>query len=98
MIFIKNIAEYNTNIKRNILIVFDNMIADMLSSNKLNLIVTELFIRGRKLNISLIFITQFYFTVPKNVKLNSTHYFIINISNKRELLQITFNHSSDIDI
>ena len=98
MIFIKNIAEYNTNKKRNILIVFDNMIADMLSSNKLNLIVTELFIRGRKLNISLIFITQFYFTVPKNVKLNSTHYFIINISNKRELLQITFNHSSDIDI
>ena len=98
MIFIKNIAEYNTNKKCNILIVFDNMIADMLSSNKLNLIVTELFIRGRKLNISLVFITQFYFTVPKNIKLNSTHYFIINISNKRELLQITFNHSSDIDI
>ena len=98
MIFTKNIAEYNTNIKRNILIVFDNMIADMLSSKKLNPIVTELFIRGRKLNISLVFITQFYFTVPKNIKLNSTHYFIINISNKRELLQITFNHSSDIDI
>ena len=64
---------------------------------KLNLIVTELFIRGRKLNISLVFITQSYFTVPKNIRLNLTHYLVMKIPSKRELLQITFNHSSDID-
>ena len=60
-------------------------------------IVTELFIRGKKLNISLVFITQSYFTVPKNIRLNSTHYFVIEILNKRELQQIAFNHSLDID-
>ena len=60
----KNIEEYNANKKRKILILFDNMIADMLSNKKLNPIVTELFIRERKLNISLVFITQSYFTVP----------------------------------
>ena len=61
----ENIEEYNPNKKQKILIVFDDMIADMLSNKKLNLIVTELFIRGRKLNISLVFITQSYFAVPK---------------------------------
>ena len=61
----KNIEEYNPNKKRKILIVFDDMIADMLSNKKLNPIVTELFIRGRKLNISLVFITQTYLAVPK---------------------------------
>ena len=61
------------------------MIADMLSKKKLRPIVTELFIRGRKLNISLGFITHSYFSVPKNLRLNSTHYFIMKISNKREL-------------
>ena len=61
----KNIANFNPNKKRKILIVFDDMIADMLSNKKLNPIVTELFIRGRKLNISLVFITQSYFAVPK---------------------------------
>ena len=60
-----NIEEYNPNKKRKILIVFDDIIADMLSNEKLNPIVTELFIRGRNLNISLVFITQSYFTVPK---------------------------------
>ena len=60
-------------------------------------IATELFIRGRKLNISLVFITQSYFAVPKNIRLNSTHYFVMKIPNKRELQQIAFNHSSDID-
>ena len=69
----KNIEEYNPNKKRKILIVFD-MIANMLSNKKPNPIVTELFIRGRKLNISLFFITQSYFAVPKNIRLNSTHY------------------------
>ena len=73
------------------------MIDDMLSNKKLNPVVTELFIRGRKLNISLLFITQSYFAVPKNIKLNSTHYFIMKTPNKRELTQIIFNHPSDID-
>ena len=69
----------------------------MISNNKLNPIVTELFIRGRKLNISIVFITQSYFTVSNNVRLNSTHFFIMKIPNKRELQQIALNHSSDID-
>ena len=93
----KDIEEYNPNKKRKILIVFDDMIADMLSNKKLNPIVTELFIRGRKLNISLVFFTQSYFAVLKGMRLNSTHYFIIIISNKRELQKITFTHSSHID-
>ena len=65
------------------LFVFADMIADMLSNEKLNPIVTELFIRRRKLNISLVFITQSYLDVPKNIRLNSTHYFVLKISNKR---------------
>ena len=78
----KNIEHYNPNKKRKILIVFDDMIADMLSNKKLNPIVTELFIRGRKLNISVVLVTHSYFAVPKNIRLNSTHYFIMKISNK----------------
>ena len=93
----KNIEEYNSNKRGKILIVFDDMIADMLSNKKLNPKVTELLIRGRKLNISLVFITQFYFVVSKTIRLNSTHYFVMKISNKRELQQIAFIHSSDID-
>ena len=93
----KNIKDYNPTKKRKILIVFDDMIADMIINNKLNPIVTELFIRGRKLNISIAFITQSYFKVPKDVRLNSTHFFIMKIPNKRELQQIALNHSSDID-
>ena len=73
------------------------MIADMLSNKKLNPIVTQLFIRGRKQNIYLVFITQSYFAVPKNTRLNSTHYFVMKIRNKKELQQISSNHSSDID-
>ena len=73
------------------------MIADMLSNKKPNLIVTELFIRGKKLNISLVFIIQFYFVVPKSIILNSTNYFVMKIPNKRELQQIAFNHLLDID-
>ena len=69
----------------------------MINNKKLNPIVTELFIRGRKLNISIVFIMQSYFKVPKNVRLNSTHVFIMKILNKRELQQIALNHSSDID-
>ena len=78
----KSIEEYNRNKNHEILIVFD-MIANVLSNEKLNPIVTKLFIRGRKLNISLVFITQFYFAVPKNVRLNSRHYFIMKIPNKQ---------------
>ena len=69
----------------------------MINNNKLDSIVTELFIRGRKLNASIVFITQSYFKVPKDVRLNSTHFFIKKIRNKRELQQIALNHSSDID-
>ena len=93
----KNIEDYNPIKKRKVLIVFDDMIADMINNNKLNPIVTELFIRGRKLNISIFFITQSYFKVPKDVRLNSTHFFIMKIPNKRELQQLALNHSSDID-
>ena len=69
----------------------------MINNKKLNSIVTELFIRGRKINISIVFITQSYFKVPKDVRLNSTHFFIMKILNKRDLQQIALNHSSDID-
>ena len=84
-------------IKKIRLIVFDDMIADMIHNKKLNLIVTELFIRGRKLNISLVFITQSHFKVPKNVQLNTSHFLIAKTPNKRELQQIAINHSSDIN-
>ena len=93
----KSIERYNSNKKRKLLIAFDDMIADMLSNKKVNPIVTELFIRGRKLNSSLVFITKSYFLVPKTTRPNSTHYFVIKITNKRELQQITFHRSSDID-
>ena len=85
MVFIKNIDNYNINKENKILLVCDDMIADIISNKKLNSIVTEFFITGRKLNISLIFITQSYFKVPKDVRNNSTHFFIMKIPNKREL-------------
>ena len=72
------------------------MIADMIHNKKLNSIVTELFIRGRNLNISLVFITQSYFKVPKDIRLNTSHFFIAKIPNKGELQKIVINHSSDI--
>ena len=81
----KNIEEYNPGKERKILIVFDDMIADMIDNKKLNSVVTELFSRGRKLNISLAFITQSYFKVAKDLRLNSTHFFIMKFPNKREL-------------
>ena len=93
----KNIHNYNPDKENKISIVFDDMIADMIKNKELNSIVTELFIRGRKLNISLIFITQSYFKVPKDIRLNTSHFFIIKIPNKRELQQIAINHSSDIN-
>ena len=93
----KNIDNYNLNKENKILIVSDDMIADMINNKKLNSIVTELFIRCRKLNISLVFINQLYFKVLKDVRNNSTHVFIRKIPNKRELMQIAINHSSDIN-
>ena len=91
----KNIDNYNPDKENKILVVFDDMIADMIKNKKLNSIVTVLFIRGRKLNISLIAITQSYFKVPKDVRNNSTNFFIMKIPNKRELMQMVINHSSD---
>ena len=74
------------------------MIADKFSNKALNPILSELFISARKLNISLVFIKQSYFAVAKNIRLNSTHYVIIKISNKGELREIVLNHSSDIEL
>ena len=93
----QNINDYNPSRKRKILIVFDDMIADIMTNKKFQAIIKELFIRCRKLNISLVFITQSYFSVPKDVRLNSTHYLIMKINNKRELQNIAVNHSVDIN-
>ena len=93
----KNIDNYNPDKENKILIVFDDMIADMIKNKELNSIVTELFIRGRKLNISFVFITQSYFKVPKDVINNGTHFFVMKIPNKRELQHIVMNHLSDIN-
>ena len=73
------------------------MIADMFSNKKVNPIVTELFIRRGKLNVSLIFTTHSHFAVPKNIRLNSTYYFIMKTPNIREFRQIAFDHSTEID-
>ena len=92
-----NIDDYNPKRKRKILIAFDDMIADIMTNKTFQAIIKELFIRSRKLNISLVFITQSYFSVPKEVRLNSTHYVIMKIHNKRELQQLAIHHSADID-
>ena len=89
----ENIDDYNPTRKRKILIIFDDMIADIMTNKNFQAIIKDLFIRCRKLNISLVFITQSYFSVPKDVRLNPTHYFIMRINNKRELQ----NHSVEID-
>ena len=93
----KYLEDYNPKKNRKELIVFDDRIADMINNKKLNPIVAELLIRGRKLNISIAFITQSYFTVPKDVRLNSTQFFITKITNKGELQRIALNHSLDIN-
>ena len=92
----KNIGEYNLDPGNKNLIVFEDMIGDMISNTRLNSIVTELFIRGRKLNTSFVFIMQWYFKATKDVRLNTTHFFIAKIPNKRELQQIVINDSLDI--
>ena len=93
----KNTDEYNLGKKRKILIVFDDMIADLINNKKINPVVTEFLIGGTKLNISIVLITQSYFKVPKDVRLNSTHFFIMKIPDKRELKQTALNHSIDVD-
>ena len=93
----ENIDNYNSNIKRKIFVVFDDMIAVIMTNKKFQTIIKELFIRCRKLNISLVFISQSYFSVPKDVRLNSRHYLIIKINKKRELQIIAINHSADIN-
>ena len=81
----ENIDLYNPNRKRKVLIVFDDMIADIMTNKKFQSIIKELFIRCRKINISLVFITKSYFSVPKDVTLNSTHYLVMKINNKRDI-------------
>ena len=93
----ENINDYNPNWWRKILIVFDDMIADIMTNKEFHAIIKELFIRRRKLNISLVFITRSYFSVPKDVRLNWMHYLITKINNKRELQNIAISHSADID-
>ena len=94
----KNIGECNIGKKCKILIAFDDMTADMINNKKLNPAVTKLFIRSRELNMSIVFITQSYFKVPKDVRLNPIHFFIMKIPNKRQLQQNALNHSSHIDL
>ena len=77
----KNIKDYNPRKNRKVLIVFDDMIADMINNKKLDSVVTELFIRGSKVNISIVFISQSYLKVPKDVRFNTTHFFIMEIPN-----------------
>ena len=93
----KNIEKYNLVKKRKTLMFFDDKIANVLTNKKLNPVVTELYIRARKLTISLAFTSQSYFFVPKNIKLNFMQCFIMKFPRKRELQQTTFNHPSDID-
>ena len=91
-----NIDDYNPRGKRKTLIVFDDMIADIMTNKKFQAVIRELFIRCRKLNIFLVFIAHSYFSVPKEVRLNSIHNLIMKIHNKRELQQIAINRSADI--
>ena len=96
MLNYKNINYYNPYKEIKLLIVFDDMISDTINNKKLNSIVTELFTRERKLNISLVFIMQSYFKVPKDVRLNTTQFFITKIPNREELQDIARNYSSNI--
>ena len=97
MIFIKTLKNTSQikNLKYKLFVMIGLLICFVIK--KLNSILTELFIRGIKLNISFVFVAQYYIAVPKNIKSNSTHYLIMKILNKQKLQQIPFNHSSDID-
>ena len=93
---LSNIEGYNKKRRRKVLIIFD-MISHVMSDKKAQQILKDLFVRCRKLNISLCFLTQSYFSVPKDVRLNCTHYILFKLNNKRELQNITINHFADID-
>ena len=90
------IEDYSRKRKRKILIIFDDTISHVMSDKKAQQILKDLFIRYRKLNISLCFLTQLYFSVPKDVRLNCTHYILFKLHNKREFQNIVINHSADI--
>ena len=92
----KNIDDYDPDKENKILIVFDDVIADIINNRKLDSIVTELFVRDIKLNIPVAFITQPYFKVPKDIRMNTTHFFIAKSPNNREPKQTAQNYSTDI--
>ena len=97
MMFVRILTTIIQKEKDKISIVFDDLIADIMTNKTFQSTIKELFIRCRKTNISHVFITQSYFSVPKDIRLNSTHYLIMKINNKRELQNIAINHSADID-
>ena len=94
---LEDINNYNKNRDKKVLIIFDDMIADTMRSKKFKAIVKELFIRCRKLNISIVFIRQSYFRTPKDARLNSTHYILMKIGNKKELKSIAEENSGHLD-
>ena len=94
---LEDINNYNKNRNKKLLIIFDDMIADIMRSEKFKEIVKELFIRCRKLNISMVFKTQSYFRTPKDARLNSTHYILMKIGNKKELESIAEENSGHLD-
>ena len=93
-----DINNYNKNRDKKVLIILDDMIADTMRSEKFKAIVKELFIRCRKLNTSIVFITQSYFRTPKDARLNSTHYILMKIGNKKELKSIAEENSGHLDL
>ena len=94
---LEDVNNYNKKRDKKVLIIFDDMIADIMRSGKFKAIVKELFIRCRKLNISIVFITQSYFRTPKDVRLNSTHYILMKMGNKKELKSIAEENSGHLD-
>ena len=96
MMFMRILMITTQAAKRKVLIVFDDMIADITTNKKFQVITKDLFIRCKKLNILLFFITQSYFSLAEDVRLNSTHYLIMKTNNRKELENIAINHSSDI--
>ena len=94
---LEDINNYNNKRDKKVLIIFDDMIADITRSGKFKAIVKNLFIRCRKLNISIVFITQSYFRTPKDARLNSTHYILMKIGNKEELKSIGEENSGHLD-
>ena len=92
-----DINNYNKNRDKKVLIIFDDMIADIMRSEKFKAIVKELFIKCRKLNISIVFITHSYFRTPKDARLNSTHYILMKIGNRKELKSIAEKNSGHLD-